>query len=154
MDVALPERPATRQPLVSYRLRKQLRRAGFFLCLFVLLSPTLFFFFWMLSLSLKPDIENIRYPPVFIPRQPNLDNFRYVFDNNPFGRYAWNFIFSNPNDLAALTLPILAMSIDLETFRPIDGDNRLSWGERHEHVLVSAQQLQADSALLVQWLAV
>jgi multiple sugar transport system permease protein len=90
MDVAIREPVPTRQPFVSYRRRKQLRRAGFFLCLFVLLSPTLFFFFWMLSLSLKPDIENIRYPPVFIPRQPSLDNFRYVFDNNPFGRYAWN----------------------------------------------------------------
>ena len=90
MDVAIAEPVRPRQPFVSYRRRKQLRRAGFFLCLFVLLSPTLFFFFWMLSLSLKPDIENIRYPPVFIPRQPSLDNFRYVFDNNPFGRYAWN----------------------------------------------------------------
>jgi multiple sugar transport system permease protein len=90
VDVAIREPVQTRQPLVSYRRRRQLRRAGFYLCLFVLLSPTLFFFFWMLSLSLKPDIDNIRYPPVFIPRQPNLDNFRYVFDNNPFGQYAWN----------------------------------------------------------------
>jgi O-antigen ligase len=28
-----------------------------------------------------------------------------------FGRYAWNFIFRNPNDLAALTLLILALSV-------------------------------------------
>ena len=27
------------------------------------------------------------------------------------GRYSWNFIFSNPNDLATLTLPILALSV-------------------------------------------
>ena len=37
--------------------------------------------------------------------------FNFVFRIGEFGRYAWNFIFSNPNDLAALTLPILAMSI-------------------------------------------
>ena len=86
----LPSSPVTRQPRVSYRARKRLRRAGFFACLAVLLSPTLFFFFWMASLSLKPDLENIRYPPVFIPQNPSFDNFRYVFDNNPFGRYAWN----------------------------------------------------------------
>jgi O-antigen ligase len=37
--------------------------------------------------------------------------FNFVFRIGEAGRYAWNFIFSNPNDLAALTLPILAMSI-------------------------------------------
>ena len=37
--------------------------------------------------------------------------FNFVFRIGEFGRYAWNFIFANPNDLAALTLPILAMSI-------------------------------------------
>ena len=91
----LPASPVTRAPRVSYRARKRLRRVGFFLCLFVLLSPTLFFFFWMTSLSLKPDVENIRYPPVFIPSSPNFDNFRYVFNNNPFGS-PFNNNFGNP----------------------------------------------------------
>lgn len=45
----------------------------------------------------------------FYPVRGTLFNF--VFRIGEFGRYAWNFIFSNPNDLAALTLPILAMSI-------------------------------------------
>src|SRR5688500_19078306 len=84
--VRLPASPVTRQPRVSYRARKRLRRAGFFVCLAVLLSPTLFFFFWMASLSLKPDLENIRYPPGFFPKNPSFDNFSYVFDNKHFGR--------------------------------------------------------------------
>ena len=37
--------------------------------------------------------------------------FNFALGIGEFGRYAWNFFFSNPNDLAALTLPILAMSI-------------------------------------------
>lgn len=45
----------------------------------------------------------------FYPVRGTLFNF--VFRIGEFGRYAWNFIFENPNDLAALTLPILAMSI-------------------------------------------
>ena len=37
--------------------------------------------------------------------------FNFIFRIGEFGRYAWNFIYSNPNDLAAFSLPILAMSI-------------------------------------------
>lgn len=63
---------------------------GFYLCLLILLSPTVFIFFWMLSLSLKTDIQNIAYPPVFIPRSPTLANFRHVFEGSPFGQYTRN----------------------------------------------------------------
>jgi len=57
------------------RIRKYLRRFAFYICLLILTSPTVFIFFRMSSLSLKPDIQNIAYPPVFIPRSPTLDNF-------------------------------------------------------------------------------
>lgn len=69
---------------------KWLRRIGFWFSLAVLLSPVIFVFLWMLSLSLKPDVENTAYPPIFIPRQPTLDHFREVFTNSPFGLYAFN----------------------------------------------------------------
>jgi multiple sugar transport system permease protein len=54
------------------------------------LLPTLFFFFWMASLSVKPDADNLAYPPVFIPSGLTADNYRSVFENSPFGRYALN----------------------------------------------------------------
>ncbi len=74
----------------SSKSRKYLGRAGFWIALIVLMSPTVFVFFWMISLSLKPDIQNISYPPIFIPRSPTLDNFRNVFSENPFGLYTRN----------------------------------------------------------------
>lgn len=74
----------------SVRIRKFMRRFAFYICLLVLMSPTVFIFFWMTSLSLKPDIQNIAYPPVFIPRSPTLDNFRNVLEENPFDLYAKN----------------------------------------------------------------
>ncbi len=80
-------RPA---PSLSVRRRKLLRRAGFWFGLLVLLSPAVFVFLWMLSLSLKPDVENTAYPPIFIPTSPTLDHFREVFESSPFGRYAVN----------------------------------------------------------------
>lgn len=89
MDVALETRPRAAAPAWVGR-RRILRRVGFWLALLVLLSPVLFVFLWMLSLSLKPDVENTAYPPIFIPHQPTLDNFHEVFANSPFGLYALN----------------------------------------------------------------
>ncbi len=74
----------------SGRRRVTLRRIGFWLALLVLLSPVVFVFLWMLSLSLKPNVENTAYPPIFIPRQPTLDHFREVFTNSPFALYGLN----------------------------------------------------------------
>lgn len=77
----------TRKPIAW---RKLLNRVGFWVALIILMSPVVFVFFWMISLSLKPDIQNISYPPIFIPRNPSLDNFRNVFADNPFGLYTRN----------------------------------------------------------------
>ncbi len=84
---ALPRRATSPGAL---RLQRASRRLGFWVGLVVLLTPAVFVFLWMLSLSLKPDVENTAYPPVFIPTHPSLDNFREVFAGSPFGRYAVN----------------------------------------------------------------
>ncbi|HMK68132.1 MAG TPA: carbohydrate ABC transporter permease [Stellaceae bacterium] len=72
------------------RIRRLANRAGFAFALVVMVSPAVMVFLWMLSLSLKTEIENIAYPPVFIPETPTLDNFRHVFESSPFGRYILN----------------------------------------------------------------
>jgi multiple sugar transport system permease protein len=46
----------------------------------------------MLSLSLKTEIDNIAFPPVFIPNPPTLSNFAQVFQDSPFLLYTWNSI--------------------------------------------------------------
>jgi multiple sugar transport system permease protein len=90
MDVATAAWPRGQTSPWVTRRQAILRRLGFWLALLVLLSPVVFVFLWMLSLSLKPDVENTAFPPIFIPRQPTLDNFREVFTNSPFGLYAVN----------------------------------------------------------------
>ena len=72
------------------RLRRLYRKAGFALSVLVIVSPAVFVFLWMLSLSLKTEIDNVAYPPVFIPSPPTLDNFLSVFEQNSIGRYFWN----------------------------------------------------------------
>ena len=56
----------------------------------LLASPALLFFLWMLSLSLKNELDNTAYPPVFIPNPPTLANFVSVFEKNDFLTYAIN----------------------------------------------------------------
>ncbi|MCA1645628.1 MAG: carbohydrate ABC transporter permease [Chloroflexi bacterium] len=67
-----------------------LRKLTFYSALLVLLLPVLFVFYWMVSLALKPDVENVTYPPVFVPEHPTLDNFVQVFQKSPFGLYTLN----------------------------------------------------------------
>ena len=45
----------------------------------VIVSPAILVFLWMLSLSLKNEIDNLAYPPVFIPNPPTFANFVQVF---------------------------------------------------------------------------
>ena len=73
-----------------YRIRRALNRVAFAFTVFVIVSPAILVFLWMLSLSLKTEIENIDYPPVFIPGTPTLANFIQVFQSSPFGRYLVN----------------------------------------------------------------
>ena len=74
----------------TIRWDKLLRSAGFYAALLLMLAPVLFVFYWMISLALKPDVENVTYPPVFIPEHPTLDNFVQVFQKSPFGLYTLN----------------------------------------------------------------
>jgi len=74
------------------RLRRRLRKIAFALSVAVIVSPAILVFFWMLSLSLKNEIDNLAYPPVFIPDPPTLRNFVQVFAENSMGLYFWNSI--------------------------------------------------------------
>ena len=72
------------------RIRRILGRIGLYLSVIVLVSPALLVFLWMLSLSLKNEVDNTAFPPVFIPNPPTLANFVDVFEKNDFLQYTWN----------------------------------------------------------------
>jgi multiple sugar transport system permease protein len=75
-----------------HRVRRLLGRIGLALSVLALISPAILVFLWMLSLSLKNEVDNMAYPPVFIPNPPTLDNFYSVFEKNDFLRYTYNSI--------------------------------------------------------------
>jgi multiple sugar transport system permease protein len=67
-----------------------LNRLGLAFALLVLVSPAVLFFLWMLSLSLKFEIDNAAYPPVFIPERFAWKNYLGVFESNRFGLFFVN----------------------------------------------------------------
>jgi multiple sugar transport system permease protein len=73
-----------------HRLRRWLGRTGLYASVIFLVSPAVLFFLWMLSLSLKNELDNTAYPPVFIPHPPTLANFIDVFEKNDFFAYTIN----------------------------------------------------------------
>jgi len=83
--------PAPRRKVdAKLRLKRALRRVGFAFSIAVIISPAILVFLWMLSLSLKNEIDNVAYPPVFVPQPPTLANFVQVFSENSMGLYFWN----------------------------------------------------------------
>ena len=73
-------------------LRVLLRKILFALAVFVIVSPAILVFLWMLSLSLKNEIDNTAYPPIFWPREFAWQNYVQIFQQNPFLLYTWNSI--------------------------------------------------------------
>ena len=47
-------------------------KTAFWLLILALMLPSLFFFFWMISLSFKSQVENTAYPPIFLPSSLGL----------------------------------------------------------------------------------
>jgi multiple sugar transport system permease protein len=79
-----------RRSSVRRRAFRLLEHAGTLLCVVVIVSPALLFFLWMLSLSLKYEIDNGAYPPIFIPDHIAWKNYTSVFASNHFLLYFWN----------------------------------------------------------------
>ena len=82
--------PASTARHAHPRARRLGRRLGFAFALVVIVSPAILVFLWMLSLSLKNEIDNLAYPPVFIPAPPTLANYVRVFSENAMGLYFRN----------------------------------------------------------------
>ena len=73
-------------------MKRLLSKFGFYASVFVLVSPAVLVFLWMISLSLKNELDNTAFPPVFIPNPPTFANYLDVFEKNNFALYLWNSI--------------------------------------------------------------
>ena len=64
--------------------------AGFYALAVLFMLPTVFVFYWMITLSLKPQVEATAYPPSFLHFSVTLAGYREVFTKYPFLLYTWN----------------------------------------------------------------
>lgn len=70
--------------------RQLVGKVALWLSVFVIVSPAILFFLWMLSLSLKFEVDNASYPPVFIPENFAWKNYLDVLSSNRFVTYFIN----------------------------------------------------------------
>lgn len=90
-------------------IRRLVDDMGLALAVVVVVSPAILVFLWMLSLSMKTELENSAFPPVFVPAQFSLENFAAVIKGANFGKYLWNsLVVSGASTLAALILGVPA----------------------------------------------
>lgn len=75
-------RPSSRGP-------RTLQASLFYGGVLAILAGYLFPFYWMVLSSLKTQIQNTTFPPLFW-FTPTLENYRAVFLQNPFGLFLWN----------------------------------------------------------------
>lgn len=107
-SVSSPPPATSRNPLRA-TVRRWARKAAFALAVLAIVSPAILVFLWMLSLSLKTELDNLAYPPVFIPHPPTFANYRQVFAENAMGLYFVNsLIVSGCATLIALAVGVPA----------------------------------------------
>jgi hypothetical protein len=70
--------------------RQIIGRIGLWFAVFVIVSPAILFFLWMASLSLKFEVDNAAYPPVFFPERIAWKNYADVLASNRFVTYFVN----------------------------------------------------------------
>ena len=71
-------------------LRQVLGKIGLGIAVFLIVSPAILFFIWMLSLSIKFEIDNASYPPILVPDRFAWENYTTVLQSNRFVTYFFN----------------------------------------------------------------
>lgn len=88
------------------------RTVGLYAVLVAIALIMVFPMLWLVSTSFKGPTENLlANPPQFIPRHPTLDNYRQVWQANPFGQY-----FFNSTVVAVLTVVINLVTCSLAAY--------------------------------------
>jgi multiple sugar transport system permease protein len=90
-------------------LRQILGKIGLGIAVFIIVSPAVLFFLWMLSLSVKFEVDNAAYPPVLVPENFAWQNYATVLSSNRFITYFFNtLIVTGTATLSALLVGVPA----------------------------------------------
>jgi multiple sugar transport system permease protein len=70
--------------------RDIIRKVGQAIAIIAIVSPAVLFFIWMISLSLKYEVDNAAYPPILIPERFAWKNYTAVLESNRFSLFFVN----------------------------------------------------------------
>src|SRR5207244_8591570 len=90
MVVALTRAGPVRRGRRRPRIARALQTGGFYALVVLAMLPTVFVFYWMVTLSLKTHVEAAGYPPHFFRFAVTFSNYAEVFQPNPFLQYVTN----------------------------------------------------------------
>src|SRR5262249_38711049 len=88
--VADPDQGPEDGGVVKRALPGWLSTAGFYALAALFMLPTVFVFYWMITLSLKPQVEAPAFPPSFFRFSLTTRGYQEVFTKYPFLLYSWN----------------------------------------------------------------
>ena len=88
--VSAPAHDVDRDRRWRMSFRQILGKIGLWFAVFVVVSPAILFFLWMASLSVKFEVDNAAYPPVFFPERIAWKNYADVLASNRFLTYFVN----------------------------------------------------------------
>ncbi|NLA59404.1 MAG: carbohydrate ABC transporter permease [Firmicutes bacterium] len=80
--------------------------------------------FWMISTSIKNDIQTFADPPILIPNPPVLDNYVEILTSPRWRRWAWNTIYLTGMGLIGT---LLSTSVSAYSFARLQWPGRNFW---------------------------
>jgi multiple sugar transport system permease protein len=122
------------------RRRAWARTAGFYGLAALFMLPTVFVFYWMITLSLKPQVEATAYPPSFFRFSVTTAGYREVFTKYPFLLYTWNSL------VVALGCTALGLAVGLPAAYSI-----ARWRQRRLALTILVARIIPGISYLIPW---
>jgi multiple sugar transport system permease protein len=120
--------------------RRRLSTAGFYGLAGLFMLPTVFVFYWMITLSLKPQVEATAYPPTFVRFSVTTVGYREVFTKYPFFLYTWNSL------VVAVGCTVLGLAVGLPAAYSI-----ARWRQQRLAVVILVARIIPGIAYLIPW---
>lgn len=121
-------------------MRQGLRSAAFYALVVAVMLPTVFVFYWMLTLSLKPQVEAAGYPPSFFRFTVTFKGYVEVFAKYPFLLYIWNSL------IVATGVTLLGLLVGLPAAYSI-----AHWRQRHLALTILVARIIPGISYLIPW---
>ncbi len=126
--------------MVDRQTKVLLWKIAFYAAVIVVMLPTIFVFYWMITLSLKPQVEATAFPPHFFWFSVTFKGYVDVFAKNPFLLYTWNSL------VVASGCTLLAMIVGLPCAYSI-----AQWRQRGLALTILVARIIPGISYLIPW---